>query len=63
MNLSTDHTAEDLKMFKFKHNGKVMTGRVVGTRDSDPRCAIWVCDVENPDDGYFISESDIIEYL
>lgn len=42
-------------------NGEIKEVRLVCQPDSDPRAAIWVYEVADPDKDHFIMLADIIE--
>lgn len=33
--------------------------RVIGQMDTDPRCNVWVCFVDDPDTGIFVKREEL----
>jgi hypothetical protein len=45
---------------KFKVDGKILEGYIVGRMDSDPRASVIVTEAKNPDVAIHINRKDIV---
>lgn len=46
-------------MTTYTHKPTGRQVRIVGQMDSDPRCRVWVCFVDDPDTGLMVKREEI----
>lgn len=49
-----------MEIIKFKRNGRIVEARVL-SRDVDPTVAVWVVDVNNPDQDYMVQPAELVK--